>query len=343
MDHSEPEIQSDEDSEKSYNHFNPLVEPARKIYLAPDRYAEHIAKIERGAVFKQRNEGGKRKKQKPWEQRSIRERGPRAGRSDEFLTTEEAQYAENILRAAARHRLETWHRERHEMWGLKGIEVPCTTSNEVEDLEEDRGEGSSADKDMQSKREFGIRSGVSNSGRKTSLRATSIHRKDMGDDATVEEILQVIPKPLDPCFYTPADTIYLPRKPKFTEVVFWLEYRLGYTRKQVRWLMGGDRAGRGAVPSTNTLGMRLQRYMRKNNLTDTVKAEPAGAVNISKTSRSSGKSAASSGKSKGSDREANQERPLLPHGPRIRRPELGVHGWVWDHPHEIQQKLGDYH
>ena len=298
MDNSEPEIQSDEDSEKSYNHFNPLVEPARKIYLSPDRYAEHIANVERQEILKHGYVGGGGKKQKPWEQRSMRERGPRAGRSDEFSTPEEAQYAENILRAAARHRLETWHRERHEMWGLKAIEVPCTTSKEMEDLEEDGGEGGSADKDMQSKKKGSIRSGASNSRRKTSLRATPIHRKDMEDDATLEEILQVIPKPLDPCFYTPADTVFLPRTTNFTEAVFWLEYHLGYTRKQVRWLMGGDRAGRAAVPTTNTLGMRLQRYMRKNNLTDTVKAEPAGAVQSSKTPRhNSGSSSARDRKS----------------------------------------------
>ena len=309
---------------------------ARTIYLAPDRYAEHISKAKREAELQQHNENEKRRK--PWEQRSMLERGPRAGRSDEFHTTEEAQYAENIMREAARHRLETWHRERHEMWGLKPIEVPCSPRRKMGSLSAD---GGPADKDMQLNK-VNIRSGGSNSRLKTSLRPASTHREDIGDSATTEEILQAIPNPLDPCFFTPAGSIFLPRIPKFTEVVFRLEYHLGYTRKQVRWLMGGERAGRGTVPSANTIGMRLQRYMKKNNLMDAVKAVPE-AVKRSKTLLSSGRSDSSSGKRRGSAGEEEQEPHLLPHGPRIRRPELGVHGWVWDHPHEIQQKLGDHH
>ncbi|PUU79522.1 hypothetical protein B9Z19DRAFT_1125022 [Tuber borchii] len=331
MEDSESEIQSDEDSEKSCNYFNPPVEPARKIYLAPDRYAEYIAKGEREERLKRRNGDEKRK---PWEQRSMHERGPRAGRSDEFLTKEEAQYAESIIRAARRHRLETWHRERHEMWGLKAIEVPSRVRKEMVDLGEDE-EGDSAEEDMQLERELD-RSGASNSGLDTLLKAVSIRRNDMGGDATIEEILREIPNPFDPCFNTPADTIFLPRIPKFTEVVFSLEYHLGYTRNQVRWLMGGARPGCGAVPSTNTIGMRLQRYMRKNGLTDAVKVPPTRTVERSKTPRTSEAFTTNSRNDdhKGSNGEAEQASHLLPHGPRIRRPEFGVHGWVWDHPHE---------
>lgn len=342
-DDSESQIQSNEDSEGSYNYFNPLVEPARKIYLAPDRYAEHIAKGEREERLRQLNED--EKKRKPWEQRSMRERGPRAGRSDEFLTKEEAQYAEGVIRAARRHRLETWHRERHEMWGLKSIEGPSRISKEMEDLGADEEEGDSADEDMQLEKELDRSSGASNSGLDTLLGAVSIHREDIGDDATIEEILQEIPNPFDPCFHTPADTIFLPRTPKFTEVIFSLEYHLGYTRKQVRWLMGGARPGRGAVPSANTIGMRLQRYMRKNGLMDAVKAAPAKTVERSKTPRTSEAFTTNSSNDdrKDSNSEAEQASHLLPHGPRIRRPEFGVHGWVWDHPHESQDKLKDHH
>lgn len=342
-DDSESEIQSDEDSEGSYSYFTPLVEPARKIYLAPDRYAEHIAKGKREERLKQRNEDEKQRK--PWQQRSMRERGQRAGRSDEFLTKEEAQYAEGIIRAAARHRLETWHRERHEMWGLKAIEGPSRIRKEIEDLREEEEEGDSAEEDMQLEKKLDRRSGASNSGLDVLLGAVSIRREDMGDDATIEEILQEIPNPFDPCFYSPADTIFLPRTPNFTEVVFSLEYHLGYTRKQVRWLMGGARPGRGAVPSTNTIGMRLQRYMRKNGLMDAVKVEPAKTVEISKTPRTSEAFATNSCNDdrKDSNSKAEQASHLLPHGPRIRRPEFGVHGWVWDHPHESQHKPRDHH
>ncbi|CUS15064.1 unnamed protein product [Tuber aestivum] len=340
-DDSGSETGSDEVSENICNFSNPFAQPVRKIYLSPDRYAEYIAKIEKEEQHKKRIEAAK--KHKPWELRTRSERGPRAGRSDEFATEEEAQYAENIMRAAARHRLETWHRERHEMWGLKPIQDPVQDSEEDSEEEEDE-EEDEEDEGMQTDEKSDC--GSPPSDLETLLDAPSICQEDMKDEATIEEVLEGLPGRLDPCFNNPADTIFLPRIPKFTEVAFSLEFRLGYTRKQVRWLMGGARSGRGEVPSSNTLAMRIKRYMDRNGLADTIKLAPAtAAAKESNTSRSTGKPSPNSDSDDDDDSggrsydRVGEPRPLLPHGPRIPRPELGVHGWVWDHPHEEVQNL----
>ncbi|RPA95824.1 hypothetical protein L873DRAFT_1845778 [Choiromyces venosus 120613-1] len=99
---------------------------------------------------------------------------------------------------------------------------------------------------------------------------------DQKESATPETILATIPTPLDPCFNTTPNIIYLPRSTKFNALVYQLEYQMGYTRKQILWLMGGEREGRGAVPTANALGKRIKRYMIKHNLVDVVKIVSAG-------------------------------------------------------------------
>lgn len=315
---NDSEIQSEvEAPPKPYNYFDSLVEPPRKIYLAPDRYAEHLAKLEKERLFKEFSTGPK-----AWEKRKLHQRGPRAGRSDEFNTEEEAQYAENIMREATRRRLETWHRERHEMWGLKKVQLPEKAHQDTESSEQEDSEEESEEEDPEAK-DPEVEGNTEPK--------TQVAQEDQQDDATVQDILQGIPKPLDPCFNSPADIVFLPRTAKFNEVIFQLEYHLGYTRKQVLWLMGGAREGRDPVPSANALGMRLLRYMKKNKLTDTVKVAPAGTI-----AKPTPKPVDDDDKDSGDD--AQQEPPLLPHGPRIKSRELGVHSWFWDHPHEILQK-----
>ncbi|RPA95830.1 hypothetical protein L873DRAFT_1845780 [Choiromyces venosus 120613-1] len=288
------------------NNFDFPAEEPRKIYLAPDLYAKYLVNRKRGVKLKRRQKLVK--EVKSWEQRRRHERGPRVGRSDEFHTLEESQYAEGIVRAARRHRLETYHRERHEMWGLRPIQNPGiqeameTSGNEDDSM--DSGEGQQTN-------------------------ATSTNKKDVTDDATIEEILQGIPSPSDPYFDTPADIIFLPRASQFTAAVYSLEYRLGYTSKQVRWLFGGEREGRGPVPTPNGLGMRLVRYMKKHGLQDFAKVPLAG--------KGKGKAVASK-----DEEDFIGTRPLLPHGPRIQRKEFGVHGWYYNHPHEYEGAL-EYH
>ncbi|RPA95831.1 hypothetical protein L873DRAFT_1792056 [Choiromyces venosus 120613-1] len=330
-DNSESENQSNGDAkETAYNDgFDFPVEEPRKIYLAPDRYAEYL-------VNRKMEEKPKRlqklvKEVKPWEQRRQHERGPRAGRSDEFNTLEESEYAEGIVRAARRHRLETYHRERHEMWGLRPIQDPGLREAMVD----------STNATILQTTPIKPRD-VAGSKLGTPTKATSIINKtDVTDDVTIEEILQGIPPPSDPCFNTPADIIFLPRNIRFTAVVYTLEYRLGYTPKQVRWLMGGEREGRGPVPTFNGLGMRLSRYMKKAGLQNSVRVPLAQPL---KTSAGIPKP---KGKGKAGDSDDEEEdsigtRPLLPHGPRIRRKEFGVHGWYYHHPHEIEDAL-EYH
>ncbi|KAG0138324.1 hypothetical protein HOY82DRAFT_534760 [Tuber indicum] len=337
-DGSVSEFPSGEDSEEPYDYFDPPVKP-RKIYLAPDRYAEHIAKVEREERLKRYNEHAK--KRKPWELRTLSERGPRAGRSDEFATEEEAQYAENIIRTARRHRLETWHRERHEMWGLKEIQSPDMAHEEMEDLEEEEDAERLGEEDLQTEDKLGSGLGASDLELGAVPTETLVRQEDVKEDATIEEILQGIPGPLDPCFESPADVIFLPRNPRLTQLIFSLEYSLGYNRRQIRWLMGGARPGRGCVPSANTIAMRLTRYMRKNDLMDAFKVPPPRAAKESKANGESTANYDSDEEEEGYHGGAEKAPPLLPHGPRIPRPELGVHGWVWDHPHEEKERLED--
>ncbi|KAG0634107.1 hypothetical protein HOY80DRAFT_988174 [Tuber brumale] len=255
-----------------------------------------------------------------------------------------AQYAENIMREATRRRLETYHRERWEMWGLKKVETPekrdkgtDSSAGEGFELEYsshlDTDEGSEGDDSDEDSDDDSDEDSDEEEGEEPE---TQVATEDQTDEAAFEDILKGVPKPSDPCFNNPPDIVFLPRVPEFNEVIFQLEYRRGYTRKQVIWLMGGPREGRGPVPTANAIGMRLKRYMKKNNLTDAVKVAPAGTAKKPTAKKPTAKPKDDDDEDEDSD-DGVHKGPLLPHGPRIRNRELGVHGWFWKHPHEIEK------